>query len=169
MLLNTAVYNNVCFLIKAEMVKKTLYRVEIHPELDEHFYNLKSYVQFPLLSVMCFSSLFSFQIYAALLSRFNLAEYITKIAGNSVKGYTESFSYKPDMITKMLKLTQSSYKNYKNLNSAVIKKAVNDINSFSDLQVCYSGNNNEITFTIRKKTSNEQILSYSKILEKLAS
>ena len=166
MLLEVPVYENQTFLSSAELKRKTIYNVTITPSLEKHFYNLRSYVQFPLSSVMGFSSVYSFQIYAALLSRFNMAEYYTKKAGNSVKGFKENFTYNPQTLTALLDLKQPSYKIYKNLNSAVIKKAVNDINAYADLHIEYQGNNQEIIFEVRKKTSDEQMLSYSNYLMK---
>lgn len=163
---NCPVYEEYTFLESTLEIKKTVYKVTINHNLDRHFYNLKSYVQFPLLSVMGFSSVYAFQIYAALLSKFNLSEYMAKKAGNEVKGHIEKFIYKPEMITRMLNLEQLSYKIYKNLNSAVIKKAINDINLYADLYVEYQGNNSQIIFSVRRKTSDEQLISYASILKK---
>ena len=166
MLYQTDVYEGHSFIAQPAQIKKTVFQVSITTELERHFYNLKSYVQFPLTSVMGFGSVYSFQIYASLLSRFNLAEYVAKKAGRSIIDYSEIFSYEPESILKMLSLDQPSYKIYKNLNSAVIKKAVNDINNYADLNIKYTGNNNKIMLTVRKKSSDEQLLSYSNLLQK---
>lgn len=147
------------------MKKKTIYEVKISQDLEKHFFNLRSYVQFPLLSVMEFSSVYSYQIYAALLSRFNRSLYFAKKDGNT-RGLVEEYKYEPDEIIKMLNLEQPSYRIYKNLNAAVIKKVVKDINDYGDLMISYQGNNNVIIFSVRYKTSDEQLSSYALILSK---
>lgn len=163
----TPVFGGQPFIGSAEMIKKTIYNVSISKALDKHFYNLRSYVQFPLTSVIGFSSVYSFQFYATLLARFNLAEYIKKRGGNSVLEFSETFKMYPESVTEMFRLDQPSYKLYKNLNAAVIKKALNEINLYTDINVLHNGDNNEIMLTIRRKSSDEQLVSYSNLIKKL--
>lgn len=163
----TPVYGRHPFIGEIEMLKKTIYNVSICKDLEKHFFNLRSYVQFPFSSVMGFKSVYSFQIYAALLSKFNMAAYFSKKAGNSIREFKSSLEIDPGKIINMLDLKQPSYSLFKNLNSAVIKKAIKDINDYADLYVEYQGNNLGITFIIRRKTSNELLLSYANLLKKL--
>lgn len=166
-LLLDPVYMNEPFLDQAEQISKTIYRVRINVNLENHFFGLRAFVKFQLLSVIPFGSIFSFQIHALLLSRFRKSEHYIKIANGSIRGYIGNYSYSPEHILNMLNLTQPSYKVYKNFNSAVLKKAKNEINLYSDIDIDYQGNNLVIIFSVKHKSSDDVLRAYANILTKL--
>lgn len=129
--------------------ENTFIELVFSPDISELLFQLKGdFTLFALRAVSAFSSAYSFRVYSWLCKYRNLKMYRDGDIVTTDKISVESF--------KLMLGVENSYNEYKFLKRKIIERAINEINSFSDLSVVL----NEFK-TSRRVTS----ISFSYVVE----